>query len=136
MEAIHVPELDITGVDRCDPPDRPTRMVEHSPGLPLEVEYVRTTDVFDNATVPAGLLRAHRLADGVWGGLVVHTGTVTFVFDDEPDQPIAVSAGASFAIPPGRQHHLELNEPVTFAIEFHRTHPAATQIRPQDGDER
>jgi len=24
----------------------------------------RTTDVFDNDTVPAGLLRAHRVADG------------------------------------------------------------------------
>jgi tellurite resistance-related uncharacterized protein len=115
----------MTSIDGCDVPDRPVRRVEYSPGLPLGVEYVRTTDVFDNATVPAGLLRAHRIADGIWGRLVVHTGTVTFVFDDEPDQPIAVSAGASVAIPPGRQHHLEPNEPATFAIEFHRTHLAA-----------
>ncbi len=89
--------------------------------LPDGLEHVRTTDVFDNATVPAGLLRAHRLAKGVWGRLVVHTGTVTFVFDDEPDRPITLNAGDSVAIPPTRQHHVELPHPATFAVEFHRT---------------
>jgi tellurite resistance-related uncharacterized protein len=84
-----------------------------------------SVDGCDVPDLPAGLLRAHRIADGIWGRLVVHTGTVTFVFDDEPNQPIAVSAGASVVIPPRRQHHLEPNEPATFAIEFHRIHPAA-----------
>lgn len=40
--------------------------------LPDGLVLIRTTDVFDNATVPASLLRAHRVADGVWGRLVVH----------------------------------------------------------------
>ena len=52
--------------------------------MPDGLELVRTTDVFDQDSVPAGLLRAHRVADGVWGRLVVHSGAVTFVFDDEP----------------------------------------------------
>ena len=91
------------------------------PGLPAGLEHVRTTAVFDNMTVPSGLLRGHRVADGVWGRLVVHTGCVTFVFDDEPEHPITVSAGGDAVIPAGRQHHLELEEPSTFAIEFHRT---------------
>ncbi len=88
--------------------------------LPDGLEHVRTTDIFDDTTVPAGLLRAHRVAEGVWGNLVVHTGTVTFVFDDEPDHPITACAGDTVAIPPARQHHLELDEPATFAVEFHR----------------
>lgn len=88
--------------------------------LPDGLVLTRTTDVFDNHTVPAGLLRAHRVADGVWGRLVVHTGRVTFVFDDEPDQPISVAAGETVAIPPARQHHLVLDGPATFAVEFHR----------------
>jgi tellurite resistance-related uncharacterized protein len=91
------------------------------PQLPDGLEHVRTTDVFGAATAPAGLLRAHRVADSVWGNLVVHTGTVTFVFDDDPDHPIAAGAGDTVAIPPARQHHLELEDPAaTFAIEFHR----------------
>lgn len=90
------------------------------PQLPDGLELVRTTDVFTDTTVPAGLLRAHRVADGVWGRLIVHTGRVTFVFDDEPDHPLVVAAGETVAIPPARQHHVELTGPATFAVEFHR----------------
>jgi tellurite resistance-related uncharacterized protein len=102
------------------------------PPLPDGLELVRTTDVFDQLSVPAGLLRAHRVADGVWGRLVVHSGVVTFVFDDEPDRPITVGAGGAVAIPPARQHHIELDGPATFAVEFHRlpdtpTPPAGTE---------
>jgi tellurite resistance-related uncharacterized protein len=92
----------------------------NQPCLPDGLEHVRTTDTFDNDTVPAGLLRAHRVAEGVWGRLVVHSGTITFVFDDEPEHPITVSPGEAVAIPPARQHHLELHETATFAVEFHR----------------
>ncbi len=101
--------------------------------LPDGLVLTRTTDVFDNHTVPAGLLRAHRAADGVWGRLVVHTGCLTFVFDDEPDQPIAVAAGETVAIPPARQHHLELDGPATFVVEFHRA-PTASPV-PEPGAE-
>lgn len=80
----------------------------------------RTTDVFDNDTVPAGLLRAHRVADDVWGRLVVHGGQVRFVFEDSPDAPITVPAGAAVVIPPARPHHVELDEPARFAVEFYR----------------
>ena len=92
----------------------------NQPCLPDGLEHVRTTDIFDNDTVPAGLLRAHRVADGVWGRLVVHSGTVSFVFDDEPEHPITVSAGDAVAIPPARQHHLELHDAASFAVEFQR----------------
>jgi tellurite resistance-related uncharacterized protein len=96
--------------------------------LPAALEHGRTTDVFDNTTVPAGLLRAHRVADGVWGNLVVHSGAVTFVFDDDPEHPITVGAGEAVAIPPARQHHLELDGPATFAVEFHRIPTAAVPV--------
>ncbi len=88
--------------------------------LPDGLELARTTDVFDERTHPGGLLRAHRVADGVWGRLVVHTGTLTFVFEDRADQPLRVSAGETVIIPPARLHHVEFDGPVTFAIEFHR----------------
>lgn len=99
------------------------------PQLPEGLEHVRTTDVFDESSVPAGLRRAHRVADGVWGRLVVHTGSVVFVFEDEPEQPITVAAGGSLAIPPGRQHHVEFPGPSTMAVEFHRI-PTAPTPRP------
>jgi tellurite resistance-related uncharacterized protein len=91
-----------------------------SPVLPEGLDLVRTTDVFDNESVPVGLLRAHRVASGVWGRLVVYTGSVTFVFEDETGDPITVHAGDSVVIPPDRLHHVELYDPATFVVEFHR----------------
>lgn len=91
-----------------------------SPALPTGLELARTTDVFDNDSVPPGLLRAHRVASGVWARLVVRTGSIKFVFEDEPERALNVAAGESVVIPPGRLHHVELDAPATFVIEFHR----------------
>jgi tellurite resistance-related uncharacterized protein len=92
-------------------------MTDH---LPEGLEYVRTTDVFDQDQHPAGLRRAHRVADGVWARLLVRTGSLEFVFEDEPDQRRVVEAGDAVVIPPGRLHHVDITGPVTFALEFHR----------------
>ena len=92
----------------------------NQPQMPEGLEHVRTTDTFNNETVPAGLLRAHRVADGVWGRLVVYSGAVDFVFDDSPDEAITVPAAGSVDIPPAREHHVVLDGPATFAVEFHR----------------
>ncbi|MGB6058074.1 MAG: DUF1971 domain-containing protein [Microthrixaceae bacterium] len=90
------------------------------PVLPEGLEYVRTTDVFDNESVPAGLLRAHRVAEGVWGQLVLKSGRVRFIFEDAADDPIIVEDQGSVPIPPGRHHHVEFDGPATFVVEFYR----------------
>ncbi|MDH5520297.1 MAG: DUF1971 domain-containing protein [Acidimicrobiia bacterium] len=94
--------------------------------IPDGFVLARTTDAFDNHTVPAGLLKAHRVADSVWARLVVHSGSVDFVFEDDPDAAATVNAGETLVIPPGRLHHVELDGPASFSIEFHR--------RPTDAD--
>ena len=88
--------------------------------LPDGFEHVRTTDTFDQDHHPAGLRRAHRIADGVWARLVVRTGALTFVFEDDPGRAIDVAAGTSQVIPPGRLHRVDTAGPVTFELEFHR----------------
>ncbi len=88
--------------------------------IPEGFELTRTTDLFDNDSVPAGLLRAHRVAESVWGRLVVNAGSVRFVFEDEPDDAVTVDAGGAVVIPPGRLHHVELDGPAAFAVEFYR----------------
>ncbi len=94
------------------------------PQLPDGLEYVRTTDVFDNDTVPPGLLRAHHVADKVWGRFVVRSGSATFVFEDDNDRIPVTPDDGGVPIPPGRKHHVELDGPATFAVEFYRI-PAA-----------
>lgn len=95
--------------------------------LPDDVVYVRTTSTFDNDTVPAGLLRAHQVAPNVWGRLVVQSGAVGFVFEDATDEPHVINAGESIVIPPQRHHHVVLDGPATFAVEFYRR-PETTRV--------
>jgi tellurite resistance-related uncharacterized protein len=94
--------------------------------LPSGLDYVRTTDVFDHEHHPAGLRRAHRVAAGVWARLLVRSGELTFVFEDDPERPISVAAEGAVVIPPGRLHHVEVSGPVAFVLEFHREtdHPS------------
>ena len=86
--------------------------------LPDGLVLARTTDEFDEHTVPTGLLRNHRIATGVWGRLVVRAGALRFGFGD--DDEFVVAAGASVVIPPDRVHHVAVAGPVRFAVEFHR----------------
>lgn len=93
--------------------------------LPPGLELARTTPVFDQDSVPGGLLAAHQVAEGVWGRLVVHTGSLSFVFEDTADQPTRLEAGDRMVIPPQQPHHLELQGEATFAVEFHGLAPAS-----------
>lgn len=88
--------------------------------LPAGVQWVRTTPEFDQDTVPAGLLSAHRLAAGVWARVVVRSGSLAFVFDDDPERPHRLSAGDCGVVPPERPHHLVLDGPVRLVLDFYR----------------
>ena len=90
---------------------------------PSDLELVRTTPEFTETTVPAGLLAEHRVAAGVWGRLVVRTGELRFVFDDDADGANPgelVGAGGQVVIPPELPHHVVIVGPVVFVVEFHR----------------
>ena len=88
--------------------------------LPDGVTLQRTTSTFDEHSTPAGLRRAHAVADGVWGRLVVEAGSLDFVFEDTPDRARTLIAGQHQVIPPLRLHHVVVDRPVRFAVEFHR----------------
>lgn len=88
--------------------------------LPSGLTLQRTTSTFDEHTTPAGLLRAHRVATGVWGRLVVESGSLDFVFEDAPDDVRVVGTGEHQVIPPSVPHRVVLHGPVRFAVEFFR----------------
>lgn len=95
--------------------------------MPTGLEFVRSTPVFDERSVPAGLLGAHRVGEGVWGRLVVSSGQLDFVFEDAALAELrnesarhTIRAGDVQIIPPGELHHVEIDGPVEFVVEFHR----------------
>jgi tellurite resistance-related uncharacterized protein len=88
--------------------------------LPTGLELQRTTPTFDENSTPKGLRAAHAVADDVWGRLIVESGSLGFVFEDTLDDVRTVAAGEHQVIPPARRHHVVINGPVRFAVEFHR----------------
>ncbi len=87
--------------------------------LPEGLELARTTPELTAETVPAGLLRRHEVAAGVWGRLVVQEGSVTFVAEGSGETRV-LSAGESQVIEPDAPHHVEPASDARFVVEFHR----------------
>jgi tellurite resistance-related uncharacterized protein len=87
--------------------------------LPEGLVHLRTTPEFDERSVPAGLLAAHRVAAGVWGRLRVLSGSLVFRFENGDDEGRRLVAGDTQAIPPSDPHHLEMTGSVRFLVEFH-----------------
>jgi|GEM_PF-179003 len=86
--------------------------------LPEALRLVRSSPEWDENTMPRGLLRAHRVASGTWGRIVVHEGQLRFVASTEPVLKVVLGPGSTQAIPPNVEHEGRPLGPVRFAIEF------------------
>lgn len=96
--------LDCTGCDRREMPK-------------VYTSYKRTA-VFTRASVPAGLLREHRIKAGVWGLLHVQRGRLEFHEVGQPE-PRVLSAGEEHTVLPEVEHHVApVSDDVEFFVEF------------------
>lgn len=80
----------------------------------------RATADFTDATVPAGLRRAHTTKVGVWGRIVVAEGAVVYVARGRRWRLTPGDAGAHGVIVPGMHHHVEPEPGARFRVEFWR----------------
>jgi tellurite methyltransferase len=86
--------------------------------LPADVVVARTAGPFDEATLPAALRRAHRVAERTWGRLRILEGVVGFSMDTEPPTAGELQAGDAQPIPPGVDHTVDVRGPVVVEIDF------------------
>jgi tellurite resistance-related uncharacterized protein len=96
--------LDCPLCDRAEPPD----------GL----RTVRTAGPFDAATVPAGLRRDHRVAEGTWAVVRVLDGSLRFTMATDPPVDRVLRAGDAQPVPPGVPHAVHPDGPVRVAVDF------------------
>ena len=87
--------------------------------IPADLRLVRTTPEFDETNLPSGLRSSHKVARGVWGNVVVRSGSIDFVFDDDARTLRTLDTGDTQPIPPERVHHLEVTGAVRLVIEFY-----------------
>ncbi|MGH9132864.1 MAG: DUF3565 domain-containing protein [Ilumatobacteraceae bacterium] len=88
--------------------------------LPEDLVVVRTTEIWDEVTVPATLRRAHRVGAGRWGRLRVEVGELRFRASTRPPIDVVVTSGTQQAIPPDVEHEVEPLGRVRFAVDFLR----------------
>jgi tellurite methyltransferase len=86
--------------------------------LPEDLLLDRTSPEWDEHTMPAGLRRAHRVARGSWGRIVVRQGQLQFRARTKPELQVVVGAGSTQAIPPDLDHEVRPIGSVCFSIEF------------------
>jgi tellurite resistance-related uncharacterized protein len=91
--------------------------------LPSGVTPYRRTPVFTEATIPAGLLKAHSTKPGVWGVIHVLDGRLAYRITD-PARPrsgrVLTPDGEPGLVEPGVLHEVEPLGAVRFYVEFHR----------------
>lgn len=86
--------------------------------MPDALRYVRTTPIWDERAVPAALRRAHRIAVGTWGRIIVHDGRLRFAAATTPATHVELGKGETQAIPPGVEHEIEPLGAVHLSVEF------------------
>jgi len=86
--------------------------------MPDSLRLIRTSARWDEHTMPKGLRRAHRVAAGTWGRIVVYDGHLRFAARTEPELETVLSGGSIQAIPPDVEHEIEPLGGVCFSIDF------------------
>ncbi|MFC5460363.1 DUF1971 domain-containing protein [Massilia niabensis] len=93
--------------------------------LPANVVLYKTTPEFNHESVPAGLQRNHTTAAGVWGRIVVHEGSLRYVIEEPEFEEHLLGPGNAGIVEPQVAHHVAIDGPVRFCVEFHRSMQSA-----------
>lgn len=98
--------------------------------LPDGLRLARISPEWDEASLPAGLRRAHRLAARTWGRLWVGAGRLSFRAETSPPIERDLEEGDVQTIPPAVVHSVELTPGTRMQIEFLEVVPFDERPRP------
>lgn len=88
--------------------------------LPARLVHYKSTPEFDQQSTPAGLQRNHSTAAGVWGRIVVLEGSLRYVIEQPQPEEHLLTPGTPGIVEPQVPHHVVIDAPVRFCVEFHR----------------
>ena len=87
---------------------------------PVDVRPYRTRE-FDDATLPAGLVRDHATARGVWARIHVRQGVLDYHVGEPINRTLRLAAGSVGIVVPQVRHRIEPMGRVRLRIEFARS---------------
>lgn len=90
--------------------------------LPVGLTPYKRTPEFTEATIPAGLLKAHATNKSVWGLIHVAEGELIYRVVDPRREPteLILSPSAPGVVEPEILHEIQPKGPVRFHVEFLR----------------
>jgi tellurite resistance-related uncharacterized protein len=101
--------------------------------LPDGANLAGSSKLMDQETVVPGILKKHLAPKGKWGYLVVESGSLQFVWEDDADNILDADPGHPIVIYPERFHHVVITGPVEFRVEFYIV-VAGTSTSDKEGD--
>lgn len=90
-------------------------------------EPYRTTPVYDETSLPAGLRRDHRTKAGVWGVIRVLEGEVVFTLLDPPDEQRLTPERPGLILP-DQPHFVTPAGPMRMQVEFYDHQPILAKM--------
>lgn len=87
--------------------------------LPENAELAGSTKLMNQDTVVPGILKKHLAPKGKWGLLVVESGALHYVWEDDADNVLDATPGHPIVIYPERFHHVVITGAVEFKVEFY-----------------
>lgn len=88
----------------------------------MSIQPYRSTPVFTEATLPAGLRAEHRLKAGAWGLIIVLEGRLKLTYVDPPSEVI-LTPGAPGRILPEQAHFVEPLGAMKMRVDFYDAPP-------------
>lgn len=88
--------------------------------LPENVFAYKKTPVFDETTVPDGLLNNHNTKAGTWGKIVVLEGKLAYTIIEPAFEEHVLTPEQHGVVEPQMLHHVKPLGKVRFYVEFYR----------------
>lgn len=95
--------------------------------LPDQAELAGSTKLMNQDTVVPGILKKHLAPKGKWGHLVVESGSLEYIWEDDEDNVLIADPGHPIVIYPERFHHVVITGPVEFKVEFYSVNEATDE---------
>lgn len=102
--------------------------------LPENAVLAGSTKLMNQETVVPGILKKHLAPKGKWGYLVVESGSLQYVWEDDLENVLDADPGHPIVIYPERFHHVVITGPVEFRVEFYVV--AASETSPEKQGDR
>ncbi len=87
--------------------------------LPEGLVAYSATRVFDQDSIPAGLLKQHSTKEGVWGQIIVSHGQLLYRIPSQEEE-VTLSPSLPGVVEPQVLHEVQPLGKVSFHVQFYR----------------